>query len=62
MLPRAEDSNKNRLGADYSVPLNVILLASAGLALLGAGALLAFRSGTFVSVGDTMLSVIAWCL
>jgi hypothetical protein len=62
MPPRTEDSIEYRRGAGYSAPLNVILLAISGLALLGAGALLAFRSGTFVSFGDAMLAAVAWCL
>jgi hypothetical protein len=59
---RTEDSSQYRGVVGYSAPLNVILLAGAGLALLGAGALLAFDSGTFVSFGDAMLAAIAWCL
>jgi hypothetical protein len=62
MPPRTEDSIEYRRGAGYSAPLNVILLAISGLALLGAGALLAFRSGTFMSFGDAMLAAVAWCL
>jgi hypothetical protein len=48
--------------AGYPTPLNVILLGSAGLALLGAGAFLAFQSGSLVSVRDTVLVAIASCL
>ena len=59
---RTEGSSEYRRVAGYSAPLNVVLLAISGLALLGAGALLAFRSGTFVSFGDAMLAAVAWCL
>ena len=62
MSLRTEDSSKHNRPAGYSAPLNVVLLAISGLALLAAGALLAFRSGVFVSFGDAMLARIAWCL
>ena len=62
MPPRTEGYSKGRGVLGYSVPLNVILLAGAGLALLGAGAFLAFQSGPLISFRDTMLVAIAWCL
>lgn len=58
MLPRTE----HRGPAGYPAPLNVILLSSAGLALLGAGAFLAVQSGPLVSFRDTVLVAIASCL
>jgi hypothetical protein len=45
----------------FRVPVNVMLLAGVGLALVGAGALLSSRSGPFVSFEETVLTVLDWC-
>jgi hypothetical protein len=44
-----------------SMPLSVKLLAVGGTALVGAGALLAWRHGAMVSLGESVLIAIAWC-
>jgi len=44
-----------------SAPLNVVLLAGAGLVLVGAGALLSWRVGPAVHIKDTVLLALAWC-
>jgi hypothetical protein len=44
-----------------ALPLSVKLLAFGGTALLGAGALLAWRHGAMVSLGEGVLLAIAWC-
>jgi hypothetical protein len=62
MQPTTEVSNGHRSVTGRPTLVNVVLLASAGLALIGAGALIAWRSGSFISFGDTVLTAIAWCL
>ena len=42
-------------------PISVVALAGLGLAFVLTGALLATRSGAFVSFGETVRSAILWC-
>jgi hypothetical protein len=44
-----------------SPPLNVLLLAGAGLVLFIAWALIALEAGSFISLGDNLLATIAQC-
>ena len=62
MRPTSEVSTGPRSITRYPALVNAVLLAGAGLALIGAGALIAWKSGTFISFGDTVLTAIAWCL
>ncbi|HEX2134308.1 MAG TPA: hypothetical protein VHG30_00150 [Microvirga sp.] len=39
----------------------VALLVCGGAALLGAGALLGWRHGATISLGESVLAAIAWC-
>ena len=43
------------------MPLSFKFLAIGGVALVGSGALLGWRHGTMVSLGESVLVAIAWC-
>ena len=58
VLPICERS----LARPSTLPLGVVLLGVGGIALVGAGALLAWQRGAMVSVGESVLAAIAWCI
>lgn len=60
MLPKNAATRDPARWARQLTP-GVILLAAAATALLGAGALLSWRYGSAVALGDPVLAAIAWC-
>jgi hypothetical protein len=47
--------------SDSPIPVNVLLLASVGLALVAAGVLLSFLAGPLVPLGKSLVTVLDWC-
>jgi hypothetical protein len=60
MLPKNAVTRDPARFAHQLTP-SVILLVTAATALLGAGALLSWRYGGAVALGDSVLAAIAWC-